>query len=98
MPDAWSQQDEEQYKAIKKSAMDRGRSESRAEEIAARTVNKRRQREGRTISDTSSATGNPNESYEKRTKEELYHLAQRYEIEGRSSMSKSELIQALRQH
>lgn len=36
--------------------------------------------------------------YEERTKEELYDLAQDLDIEGRSSMNKEELIEALRNH
>jgi len=34
--------------------------------------------------------------YEERTKKELYELAQKVGIEGRSRMSKDELIEALR--
>ena len=40
--------------------------------------------------------GGKSDPYEDRTKEELYELAQIIDIEGRSSMSKSELIEALR--
>ena len=36
------------------------------------------------------------EKYEERTKEELYQQAQKVGIEGRSKMSKKELIKALR--
>lgn len=36
--------------------------------------------------------------YEERTKEELYDQAQKVGIEGRSDMSKDELIKALRNH
>jgi hypothetical protein len=39
-----------QYEHIKKSEKEQGRSESRAEEIAARTVNKERARSGETKS------------------------------------------------
>ena len=39
---AWSPKRERQYQHIKESEEDRGRSEDRAEEIAARTVNKTR--------------------------------------------------------
>lgn len=48
MPDAWSAKRERQYKEIKKSELDQGRSEDRAEEIAARTVNKTRAEKGET--------------------------------------------------
>ncbi|XLS28510.1 Rho termination factor N-terminal domain-containing protein [Flavobacteriaceae bacterium M23B6Z8] len=36
--------------------------------------------------------------YEDRTKEELYQQAKKIGIDGRSKMSKSELIEALRNH
>lgn len=48
MPDEWNAKDERQYEHIKKSAKDQGKSKDRAEEIAARTVNKQRREEGRT--------------------------------------------------
>ncbi len=48
MPKAWSDKDERQYEHVKKSEKERGHSEDRAEEIAARTVNKQRSEEGRT--------------------------------------------------
>ena len=51
MPKSWSAKDERQYKHVKKSEKEQGRSEDRAEEIAARTVNKQRKKEGRTQSD-----------------------------------------------
>ncbi|MCB9730621.1 MAG: Rho termination factor N-terminal domain-containing protein [Deltaproteobacteria bacterium] len=96
MPDAWSDKDEKQYEHVKKSERDKGRSKDRAEEIAARTVNKQRKEEGRTKSDQSRATGNPNRSLEDRTKDELYNRAKELDIEGRSQMSKSELVSAIR--
>lgn len=40
--------------------------------------------------------GGKAEKYEERTKEELYQQAQNVGIEGRSKMSKKELIKALR--
>jgi plasmid stabilization system protein ParE len=46
MPRAWSDKRERQYKHIRDSLEDRGTSESKAEEIAARTVNKERARKG----------------------------------------------------
>lgn len=48
--EAWSDKDERQYRKIKKSAGERGKSEGRAEEIAAATVNKQRRKERRTKS------------------------------------------------
>ncbi len=39
---AWSPKRERQYKHIKESELERGTGEERAEEIAARTVNKER--------------------------------------------------------
>jgi hypothetical protein len=46
MPAGSSPKRERQYKHIKASAQQRGESEGRAEEIAARTVNKKRARHG----------------------------------------------------
>jgi hypothetical protein len=52
MPKEWSSKDERQYEHVKDSELDRGRSEDRAEEIAARTVNKQRRTDGRTKDQT----------------------------------------------
>jgi hypothetical protein len=51
MPKSWSNKDERQYEHIKKSEKGQGRSTDRAKEIAARTVNEQRSREGRTKPD-----------------------------------------------
>ena len=48
MPKAWSKKDERQYEHVKESEKREGKSKDRAEEIAARTVNKQRSKEGRT--------------------------------------------------
>jgi plasmid stabilization system protein ParE len=49
MPEkAWTNKRERQYEHIKDSYEDRGASESKAEEIAARTVNKGRAEHGET--------------------------------------------------
>jgi hypothetical protein len=48
MPKAWSKKDERQYEHVKEPEKEQGRSEDRAEEIAAATVNKQRSKEGRT--------------------------------------------------
>ena len=47
---AWSEKRERQYEHVKESELDAGRSEDRAEEIAARTVNKQRAQSGETKS------------------------------------------------
>ena len=95
MPD-WSDKDERKYEHIKESERERGASEDRAQEIAARTVNKARREDGRTENRTTQGTGNPNTSYEDRSKEELYNIAKERGLGGRSRMTKSELIEALR--
>ena len=96
MPKAWSDKDERQYEDIKRSLRARGRSTARAKEIAARTVNKRRRREGRAKSPTSRATGNPRTSLEERSRRELYNRARELDIVGRSAMTKDALIRAIR--
>jgi hypothetical protein len=95
-----------QYEHIKDSARDQGASTDRAEEIAARTVNKERARAGesRTRSRTStrdmssgrrggmrSGTARPRG----RTKEQLYNEAKRMNISGRSKMNKGQLQRAV---
>ncbi len=94
---SWSRKDERQYEHIKESVQERGKSEERAKEIAARTVNKQRREEGRTPNRTTQGTGNPTTALESRTKQELYNRAQELEIEGRSKMSKDELVRAIRE-
>lgn len=96
MPDAWSKKDERQYEHVKESELERGRDEDRAEEIAARTVNKRRREEGRTPNQRTQGTGNPNTSLDERTVDELRNRARELGIEGRSSMKKDELVKAIR--
>ena len=96
MPKSWSSKDERKYEHIRDSELERGRGEDRAEEIAARTVNKQRREEGRTPNTRTQGTGNPNRGYESRTRDELYNIARERNISGRSRMSKDELIRALR--
>ena len=93
---SWSKKDARKYEHIRDSTRQRGASTERAEEIAARTVNKHRRLEGRTPKKTTEGTGNPRRGLEDRTRDELYNLAKGKNIEGRSKMSKQELIQALR--
>ena len=93
---SWTDKDERMYRHIKKSAKDDGKSTSKAEEIAARTVNKHRREEGRTSNKRTSGTGNPNKPLAERTRDELYNLAQEANVKGRSTMTKDELVKALR--
>ena len=97
---AWTSKDERMYEHIKEGELERGRSVDRAEEIAARTVNKERRLEGRTLSGrkTTQGTGNPNLSLELRSKEELLNRARQLRIEGRSRMTKGELVRSIRRH
>lgn len=96
MPSSWSKKDERKYEHIRDSQQEQGRSADRAKEIAARTVNKQRREEGRTPNRTTQGTGNPRGSLEDRTKDELYNRAKELHIEGRSDMSKDELVRAIR--
>lgn len=96
MPEKWTDKDERQYDHVEKSARKRGKSAALAKEIAARTVNKQRREEGRTPNRTTQGTGNPNERLEERTKAELYNRAKELDVDGRSDMTKNELIEAIR--
>lgn len=96
MPKGWTTRDERQYEHIRDSAEERGVAEDRAEEIAARTVNKHRREEGRTPNQRTQGTGNPNLPLEERTRDELYNLARERDVQGRSGMRKDELVAALR--
>jgi hypothetical protein len=95
-----------QYEHIKDSLVDGGSSEDRAEEIAARTVNKERARKGEARNasklskrDISSGRRGGIRSHRKgprgRTREQLYEEARRRNIRGRSKMTKAELERAL---
>jgi plasmid stabilization system protein ParE len=92
---AWTRKDERQYEHIKEGGVERGVPGERAEEIAARTVNKRRREEGRTPNRRTQGTGNPNRPLAEHSRDELYNEARAKGIEGRSRMSKGELVRAL---
>ena len=98
MPKVWSGKDERKYEKIRKDRLRHGVREDRAEEIAARVVNRDRREEGRTRSGrkTTSGTGNPTTSLEERTRQELYNRARQLHIGGRSRMTKDELVRAIR--
>lgn len=96
MPKAWSSKDERMYEHVKESELERGLPEDKAEEIAGRTVNKQRREEGRTPNRTTQGTGNPNRPLDERTKDEVYNRAKELDIDGRSTMTKAELVAAIR--
>jgi hypothetical protein len=93
---SWTKKEKRQYEHIKESNEERGKSERRAKEIAGRTVNKQRRQEGETPNKSTQGTGNPNTSLDHRSKQELYNMAQEMDIEGRSKMSKKDLVSAIR--
>jgi hypothetical protein len=95
-----------QYEHVKESERRQGRSESRAEEIAARTVQKERARSGESRQRSKTSTrdissgrrgglrsGRPGPRG--RTRDQLYADAKRLGIEGRSKMSKAQLQRAV---
>lgn len=102
---AWSAKRERQYEHIKSGLKSRGRSEDEAEEIAARTVNKERARSGEarqrsrsSVRDISSGRRGGKRSHRGpggRTKEQLYNEAKSLGIEGRSKMTKAQLLAAV---
>lgn len=93
---SWSSKDRRQYEAIRASAVQQGKPEELAEEIAGRTVNKLRREAGRTPNRRTQGTGNPNLPLEARTRDELYNRARELGIEGRSAMKKADLVHAIR--
>ena len=95
-----------QYEHIKDSQRERGTSDGRAEEIAARTVNKERAQSGesRQRSRTSTQDMSPSRrggqrsgtNREKgRTRDQLYNEARQLGVEGRSNMNKAQLQRAV---
>jgi len=102
---AWSPKRERQYEHIKQGLLEGGNSEEKAEEIAARTVNKERARSGEakeasptSIEDISSGRRGGLRSHSGpggRTYDQLRNEARDKGIEGRSKMSKEELEQAV---
>jgi hypothetical protein len=77
-----SVKDERRYEALRR--------EGNSKEKAARIANTNATAAGR--------RGGKSSRYEDHTKQELYERAKQVGIEGRSKMSKSELIDALRNH
>ncbi len=81
-----SVKDDKQYEALRKE----GASKEKAARIANSSANTSRSDTGR--------RGGKAGDYEDRSKNELYAKAKEVGIEGRSKMSKGELIDALRNH
>ena len=106
MPKAWSAKRERQYEHIKEGLEERGTSEDKAEEIAARTVNKERARAGEakessrlSREDISSGRRGGLRSGTRRpkgrTRDQLYEEAKDLKIAGRSKMNKAQLQRAV---
>jgi hypothetical protein len=93
------------YEHVKKSELDSGRSDDRAEEIAARTVNKERARVGESressrlsrtdISSSRRGGLRSGQGPGGRTYDQLYEEAKDKGVEGRSKMNKRELARAV---
>jgi hypothetical protein len=95
-----------QYEHVRESELEQGRSEDKAEEIAARTVNKERARSGEArtasrLSKTDISSGrrgglrSGTARTKGRTKAQLYNEAKAKGIAGRSKMDKAELERAV---
>ena len=95
-----------QYEHIKESQKERGTGESRAEEIAARTVNKEKARSGESRTRSRTSTNDMSSGrrggqrsgtnrQKGRTRDQLYNEAKQLGIEGRSNMNKAQLQRAV---
>jgi hypothetical protein len=95
-----------QYEHVKESELESGASEARAEEIAARTVNKERARSGESRSRSRTSTqdissgrrGGLRSGTDRpkgRTRDQLYNEARSMNVPGRSKMSKEQLQRAV---
>ena len=102
---AWSPKRERQYEHIKESLKERDAGEDKAEEIAARTVNKDRARAGEAKATSRSSIEDisperrgglrSHEGAQGRTYDQLRNEAREKRIPGRSRMSKAELERAV---
>jgi hypothetical protein len=95
-----------QYEHIKDSQRRQGRSEGRAEEIAARTVNKERARSGESRARSRTSTQDMSSGrrggrrsgtnrQKGRTRDQLYNEAKNLNVKGRSRMNKAQLQRAV---
>lgn len=106
MPRGAGAKRERQYEHIKESARNRGESTGRAKEIAARTVNKERARAGESKTASRTSTRDPKSASRRGgershsgargpTRDQLYAEARKKNIDGRSTMDKQQLKEAL---
>jgi hypothetical protein len=95
-----------QYEHVKESQKDQGASEDRAEEIAARTVNKEKARSGESRRASKTSTQDKSSGQrggersgtnrqKGRTRDQLYNEAKQKGIDGRSNMNKQQLQRAV---
>ncbi|MEY2425223.1 MAG: hypothetical protein QOI61_795 [Actinomycetota bacterium] len=101
----WTNKRERQYEHIKEGLRRRGESTDKAEEIAARTVNKERARAGEAKESSRSSTDDISASRRGglrshrgpggRTREQLYNEARKKGVKGRSKMNKAQLERAV---
>lgn len=102
---AWNRKRERQYEHIKEGLRERGQGEGKAEEIAARTVNKERARAGEakqasrtSVDDISSGRRGGLRSHRGsggRTRDQLYNEARKNNLKGRSKMTRAQLEKAV---
>jgi len=96
MQHPWSSQDERRQEHGGEGERNRTFQRERGQDLGNRPLAGARHDHDRASREPTLSTGNPNVSYEDRTKDELYRLARERGIEGRSKMSKQQLIRALR--
>jgi hypothetical protein len=95
-----------QYEHIKESQRQQGASDRRAEEIAARTVNKEKARTGESRESSPTSTHDMSSSKrggqrsgtnrsKGRTRDQLYQEAKKLNVDGRSGMNKAQLERAV---
>ncbi len=95
-----------QYEHIKESEKQQGASNRRAEEIAARTVNKEKAQAGESRSSSRTSTNDMSSSRrggqrsgtnrpKGRTRDQLYEEAKKLNVDGRSKMNKDQLRRAV---
>ena len=102
---AWSDKRERQYEHIREGLVERGEKRGKAEEIAARTVNKERARAGEAKTASRSSTDDLSSGRRGglrshrgaggRTRDQLYNEAKSKGIAGRSKMNKAQLERAV---